>query len=150
MPRIRCVVGRWRRIRRSWGKGFCRPCRGWVFIRGMEPSAHALGYRLTALRAWGHGFGGARLPRCIGIEFDSSLRVLDADPDADTENEAIGIVYPTRRGLTRNPTGRSYPHASVSASVSGSESKTKRSIGIDPGPEADHPDAALFRWGIAG
>ncbi len=40
-----------------WAKGFCRPFRGWVFIRGTEPSAHALGYRLTALRAWGHGLG---------------------------------------------------------------------------------------------
>jgi hypothetical protein len=59
-------------------------------------------------------------------------------------------LYPTRRGLTRNPTGRSFPHASVSGSVSGSESKTKRSIGIDPDSEAVHPDAALFRWGIAG
>ncbi len=40
-----------------WGEGFCRPCRGWVFMGGMEPSAHALGYHLTVLRAWGHGLG---------------------------------------------------------------------------------------------
>jgi hypothetical protein len=31
---------------------------GLGFHVGMEPSAHALGYRLSALRAWGHGFGG--------------------------------------------------------------------------------------------
>ena len=34
----------------------CRPS-GAGFDGGTEPSAHALGYRLTALRAWGHGLG---------------------------------------------------------------------------------------------
>ena len=34
--------------------GFCRPA-GAGFHGGTQPSAHALGYRLTALRAWGHG-----------------------------------------------------------------------------------------------
>ena len=38
------------------GKGFCRPS-GAGYHGGTEPSAHALGYRLTALRAWGHGLG---------------------------------------------------------------------------------------------
>jgi hypothetical protein len=40
------------------GKGICRPCRGWFSMGGTEPSAYALGYHLSALRAWGHGFGG--------------------------------------------------------------------------------------------
>jgi hypothetical protein len=96
------------------------------------------GYRLKSLRdSWIGRIG------FIGID-------PDPDCDRDTEKEAIGIVYPTRRGLTRNPTVRSSPHASVSGSVSGSESKTKRSIGIDPDPEADHLDAALFSGGLPG
>jgi hypothetical protein len=40
------------------GEGVLSPLRGWFFW-GTEPSAHALGYRLTALRAWGHGLGRA-------------------------------------------------------------------------------------------
>jgi hypothetical protein len=39
------------------GKGFCRPA-GAGCSWGTEPSAHALGYRLSALRAWGRGVGG--------------------------------------------------------------------------------------------
>jgi hypothetical protein len=37
-------------------------------------------------------------------------------------------LYPTRRGLTRNPTGRPLPQASVSGSVSASGSKPFRSV----------------------
>jgi hypothetical protein len=49
----------WRsdRMLRSQGKGFYRPS-GAGFHGETEPSAHALGYHLSALRAWGHGLGG--------------------------------------------------------------------------------------------
>ena len=40
------------------GRGSVAPL-GLDFDGGTEPSAHALGYRLTALRAWGNGLGGA-------------------------------------------------------------------------------------------
>jgi hypothetical protein len=48
----------WRsdRMLRSQGKGFYRPS-GAGFHGETEPSAHALGYHLSALRAWGHGLG---------------------------------------------------------------------------------------------
>ncbi len=39
------------------GEGVLSPLPGLGFYRGAEPSAHALGYHLTALRAWGHGLG---------------------------------------------------------------------------------------------
>ena len=42
--------------------GFCRPS-GAGFHGGSEPSAHALGYHLTALRAWSHGLGEG----CVGL-----------------------------------------------------------------------------------
>ena len=48
-----------------WGKGFCRPCRGLGFMGETEPSAYALGYRLPALRAWGHGLGA--MGRCASV-----------------------------------------------------------------------------------
>ena len=42
---------------RSCGNAFFRPSRGWVFMGGTQPSAHALGYHLSDLRAWGRGLG---------------------------------------------------------------------------------------------
>jgi len=114
---------------------------------GTEPSAHALGYNLTALRAWGHGFGGreaAEVNRDRTRFFFLSFRYR--------EGSHRHPLCPPRHELTRNPTGRSLPYALVSGSgsVSASESKTKRSIGIDPYPEADHLDVALLRWGSPG
>jgi len=53
------------------GRGSVAPL-GLDFDGGTEPSAHALGYCLAALRAWGHGLGRLKLPRCIGIEPGSS------------------------------------------------------------------------------
>jgi hypothetical protein len=52
--------GRWRRDRAPAfvGEGVLSPLPGLAVHGGTEPSAHALGYHLTALRAWGHGFGG--------------------------------------------------------------------------------------------
>ena len=42
MPRLRFVfrgvVGRWGRIRCSWGKGFCRPSRGWLCMGRRNPA----------------------------------------------------------------------------------------------------------------
>jgi hypothetical protein len=40
------------------GAGVLSPLPGLGVHVGTEPSAHALGYRLTALQAWGHGLGG--------------------------------------------------------------------------------------------
>jgi hypothetical protein len=40
-----------------WGRGSVAPL-GLGVHGGTEPSAHALGYHLAALRAWGHGLGG--------------------------------------------------------------------------------------------
>jgi hypothetical protein len=38
-------------------EGVLSPLPGLGVHVGTEPSAYALGYRLTALRAWGHGLG---------------------------------------------------------------------------------------------
>jgi hypothetical protein len=39
------------------GEGVLSPLPGLAVHGGTEPSAHALGYPLAALRAWGHGLG---------------------------------------------------------------------------------------------
>jgi hypothetical protein len=41
----------------SLGEGVLSPLPGLGIDEGTEPSAHALGYHLSALRAWCHGFG---------------------------------------------------------------------------------------------
>jgi hypothetical protein len=65
--RVRC----WAMERRSnvggrRGRGICRPS-GAGLHGGTEPSAHALGYRLAALRAWGQGLGKVCVVRICGV-----------------------------------------------------------------------------------
>jgi hypothetical protein len=56
---FRGVAGFWRsdRILAFVGGRHLSPHPGLGFGGGTEPSAHALGYLLAALRAWGHGLG---------------------------------------------------------------------------------------------
>jgi hypothetical protein len=54
------------------GAGVLSPLPGLGVHGGTEPSAHALGYPLAALRAWGTAWEDPKLPRCIGIGPGSS------------------------------------------------------------------------------
>ena len=145
-------------------------------ITSPSGATDALGYRLTALRAWGHGLGAGlvgwfRVVGALRAESQASNPSLGAEPAnastppglfpfptgtwgalrdpyllktlGDRRNRPKGLhrdrsrsragsrphhLYPTRRGLTRNPTGRPLPQASVSGSVSASGSKPFRSV----------------------
>ena len=73
---------------------------------GTEPSAYALGYHLTALRAWGTALDGARLPRGIGIEPGSSPLGFVTDADADADADACGEGLPGGSSSVEGVSGR--------------------------------------------
>ena len=50
------------------GEGVPSPLPGLAIHGGTEPSAHALGYCLSALRALGHGLGGCSKKKAVPVE----------------------------------------------------------------------------------
>jgi hypothetical protein len=120
------------------GSVSCRWCASWRSINLRTPAEARSPRRLQPLRDSGNN------PK--GLFRSRSRSRLRCRYRAGGHQHRL---YPTRRGLTRNPTGRLLPHASVSGSVSPSESKTKRSrMRFEPALELDPDPGARGSGGI--
>ena len=123
-PRIGCRAGEWVSCR------WCASCG----ISSFEPLARCGArecFNPSGVVPFSYGNPGcASRPHLLKTLGDRRNRPkgLHRDRSRSRAGSRPHHLYPTRRGLTRNPTGRPLPQASVSGSVSASGSKPFRSV----------------------
>ena len=103
--------------RRSSGAGVLSPLPGLGVHVGTEPSAHALGYRLTALRAWGLGLEQGWWSGFVSlVSFMGGISTLEPQPSCGARGcfNPSGVVSVSRvnpgcasrpRAICCNPSG---------------------------------------------